>query len=245
MIDYDADISDQTPKDVVAAVIFLGEFFDTIWTPHPHGGPGDHLLENIEQREIENISHGLKIIVAAHQRMNSQVEIPDEVLVPFSNSRMGLPKSTHTFLTKLMPIEARKYAANVANRDGHDFFDDVEPNSMFKLEVDEKKRVFDLIAEIRELIGSDAFPNPSHKRRLLRGLNKIEIEVHKGEGLWDVVLARGYEVLDFAESAGNKSKPIVDRYKEIKSITGNKTNNYEAIEGPEEQKRLPAPEEEE
>lgn len=241
-LDNTVDIRQQIPKDPVAAVFVISKFFDENWPRNYNNHPELLELQHLDQIEIENFSNAIKIMISAHKRIQSPTQIPDELHRPFGNESMNLHPNSHTFLTKMMPLEARKFSASIAERTDGDFFDDIEPEPYFNLDVKEKSHIFELIAQIRSIVNESDFISDSHKRRLIRRIDKIEYELHKPIGLFDTILAGTREVFDVVEYAGNKSKPLADRYNEIRKITQNKTKDYDAIEGSKEQKRLPAPE---
>lgn len=242
-VDQVPDIRTTIPKNPVAAIFVIAEYFEGMWPEDHYGRPDFLTLGELDQIQIENTSHALKIIVSAHSRIESIVPLPGDVLKPFMNDEMHLDPTCYTFLTKMMPLEARKFSARIAERSDVDFFDDADPEPYFDLDGNEKVEVFDLISQIRKIINESSFINDNHKRRLLRRIDRIEFELHKPLGLFDTVLAGAKEIFDVAEYAGNKSKPLVDRYAEIKRITQSKTKDYDALDPPEEPKRLPSPDE--
>jgi hypothetical protein len=80
-----------------------------------------------------------------------------------------------------------------------------------------------------------------HKKRLIARVSQVEIEIHRKNGHFDVILAG---MVDFGEALGQfgeKVKPLVDRMKEIRGIAQRKTQGYDKLPAPDEVKRLPPP----
>ena len=114
----------------------------------------------------------------------------------------------------------------------------------FKLTVDEEKLVLDLAADMRRaILDAQCFDQP-WKLRLLKRVSAIEFEVHRSKGRLDVVLGGLGDVGEALGKFGNDVKPILDRMAEIAKITRRKSSEYDQLPAPEEQKRLPKPNEE-
>jgi hypothetical protein len=90
------------------------------------------------------------------------------------------------------------------------------------LSISEKKQIQSQINELRDSLEQASFIEEKHKRRLLIRLEKFQTEAHKAISSLDVFKAGWSEFNDLLEDTGNKAKPIVDRARELFSITKNK-----------------------
>ena len=117
-------------------------------------------------------------------------------------------------------------------------FSGSSPNTFQNTE-EEKNKIFSLTAEIREIVNTSKIFDDAHKNRLLHRISSVDIEVHKEKGNFDVILAGFVDIGDAFGTFGEKVKPIVDRYREIRSIAQKGAQEYEEIPAPEEQKRIP------
>jgi len=69
--------------------------------------------------------------------------------------------------------------------------------------------------ELRDVILGADYLDEKHQRSLLLRLEKFQAELHKAISSMDVFLAAWGDINDMVEDTGNKSKPIVDRFREI------------------------------
>lgn len=114
----------------------------------------------------------------------------------------------------------------------------------FSVPQDDKDKIYALTAEMRVTIHQSSF-DQGHKNRLLKRINRIDIEVGKPKGSWDVFLARAQEFGQYTGEFGKDIKPLVDRLNEIMKIVRPHSKNEPLLPAPEEQKRLPSPKKEE
>lgn len=111
----------------------------------------------------------------------------------------------------------------------------------FSLNSDEKKRVFKLCAEMREIVASSDYFSSNHKKRLLDRISQIEKEIEQNEGVFDVILAGIADFGDALGHFGDKAKPLFDRMRELREIAQARTSEYKGLPSPRETKRLPPP----
>jgi len=69
--------------------------------------------------------------------------------------------------------------------------------------------------ELRDIVSNADYLNEKHRTVLLKRLEKFQAELHKSISNFDVFLAGWGDINDMVEETGNKSKPIVDRFREI------------------------------
>ena len=122
-------------------------------------------------------------------------------------------------------------------------FDDEELLPKFSLDSKERAHVLDLCAQMREFVFSSKTFDNAHKRRLSNRISAIERQVHQPKGLFDVILGGISDVGEVLGKFGSDVKPLTDRMAEIAKITREGTKEYESLPAPQEQKRLPPPEE--
>lgn len=111
----------------------------------------------------------------------------------------------------------------------------------FELEEDDRSRALKLTSEIKQLVQVSQSIDASHKTRLFKRITAVEIEITKIKGNFDVILGG---MSDFGEALGKFGKdvkPLVDRMKEIRSLTRAKTSDYDQLPPPDETKELPHP----
>ena len=114
----------------------------------------------------------------------------------------------------------------------------------FSLSKDEERLVLDLAADMRrEILAATKF-DQARKLRLLKRVAAIEFEVHRPKGRFDVVLGGLNDVGEALGKFGNDVKPIFDRMTEIAKIARGKSSEYDQLPAPDEQKRLPKPDDE-
>jgi len=119
--------------------------------------------------------------------------------------------------------------------------DDPEDELTFHLEGEDVAQIFKLSSEMKKIVNeSDKFQE-NHKRRLNMRISKIESEVHRSRGSFDTVLAGVTEIGEVFGKFGKDVKPLVDRMSEIKKITEKNMGDIPQIEGPDEPRQLPAP----
>jgi hypothetical protein len=81
------------------------------------------------------------------------------------------------------------------------------------------KRIRTLINELRELIIANGELDEDHKRRLLKRLEKMQAEIHKKVSDLDNFYGLLVEASVVFKKVGENAKPIVDRIKELTSIS--------------------------
>jgi hypothetical protein len=121
------------------------------------------------------------------------------------------------------------------------FKDHFDGGATFKLDGGEIDKIADLAADIKRLIRQSDLFKPDHKRRLISRVLKIEEEIYKSKGNYQVVLDG---VDDFGKTLGRfgiNIKPIFDRAREIQSIILPHTSSAPQLGAPDEIKLLPAP----
>lgn len=112
----------------------------------------------------------------------------------------------------------------------------------FVVSIDEKdvERLQELINESRGIIRDSGQIEEKHKRRLNLRLEALQAEMHKVKSDVDVALAGLVEVAAALGEAGEKSKPLFDRFKEIAEIFQRGSKDPLGLPSP--PKQLPAPE---
>lgn len=126
----------------------------------------------------------------------------------------------------------------------HFIAEDKDHEVTFELDSGEVAEIFRLAGEMRTIVSESKKFDEAHKRRLMSRISKIEFEIHRSHGSFDVILAGITEFGETLGKFGKDVKPLVDRMKEIRQITQAKTKNYPEIAPPEDNKRLPPPDEE-
>ena len=81
------------------------------------------------------------------------------------------------------------------------------------------QRIRTLINELRELIIANSELDDDHKRRLLKRLEKMQAEIHKKVSDLDNFYGLLVEASVVFKKVGENAKPIVDRIKELTSIS--------------------------
>jgi hypothetical protein len=81
------------------------------------------------------------------------------------------------------------------------------------------QRIRTLINELRELIIANGELDDGHKRRLLKRLEKMQAEIHKKVSDLDNFYGLLVEASVVFKKVGENAKPIVDRIKELTSIS--------------------------
>lgn len=122
--------------------------------------------------------------------------------------------------------------------------EDEELLPTFSLNEDDRAQVLKLCEEMRRIVFASNFFDHAHKRRLSNRISAIERQVHQSKGLFDVILGGLSDVGEALGKFGNDVKPLTDRMAEIAKITRDRSKEYESLPAPEEQKRLPPPDEE-
>lgn len=111
----------------------------------------------------------------------------------------------------------------------------------FSLAADERARVAELCSAMRKIIHGSVEFDSSHKIRLLKRIGAIEVEVHKQEGLFDVLRAGLTDLGETLGQFGNDVKPLTDRMAEVVGIAKRATKGLDQLAAPEDVKKLPPP----
>lgn len=231
----DFDIRDRIPKtDPCSAISVIAHYIEKIWPITARRQPTHLSMNSIEFRRIENISHAFDILLQARTRIGSQVEVPGDVLAPFQKDL--LTSDCHTFATKMMPLEARKYASNAAKREGVDFFDESEPEPTFELTVDEKEYALSLVSQLRDLVSEASF-HDDVKHVLRLRLNQIENELQRQVGRTFTVSGILKSFVDVANYKPEGGKSGYEMTRGILEVVFKKSKNIKQIEC-EQQKRI-------
>lgn len=107
---------------------------------------------------------------------------------------------------KLESIKSR-FSITLANGFGYEFTDG------------DLKRIRTLINELRELIIANGELDDDHKQRLLKRLEKMQAEIHKKMSDLNSFYGLLVEASVVFKKVGENAKPIVDRIKELTSIS--------------------------
>lgn len=94
---------------------------------------------------------------------------------------------------------------------------------------------------MKQIINDTSVFTSEHKIRLIARISQVELEVHRKQGRFDVILGGVVDFGDALGQFGKKVKPLVDRMNEIRGITQRKSAGYEQLPPPDESRRLPAP----
>lgn len=209
-------------------------------------------------------------LVTAKERFKTIIEVGlsaknDSSRGPWSHADFDELVMLYTFLKSDLPIKIRDILADGYNFDGRsqlsaatrieraisvyetygiiDISDQataLEPT--FSLPESEKERVLTLTSQMRKIIFSSTIFDEAHRVRLLDRISAVETEINKPKGRLDVILAGVSDLGDTLKKFGTDLKPLTDRYSEVRKITQSKSPEYAQIPAPEEQKQLPAPE---
>lgn len=99
-----------------------------------------------------------------------------------------------------------------------------------------------LLSEIKELVRSSEKLDENHKLRLLKIVSDLQKEIDKPVSSYRVFLDGMIETSEALGTAGENVKPVFDRMREVFGIVDKAKKKIEQISGPDETKRLPAPE---
>jgi len=105
-----------------------------------------------------------------------------------------------------------------------------------QLDKEKSQKIQDKTNELRDVILGADYLDEKHKRSLLLRLEKFQAELHKAISSMDVFLAAWGDINDMVEDTGKKSKPIVDRFREI--ISSIKPEATLQISAPDEVKKI-------
>jgi hypothetical protein len=173
-------------------------------------------------------------IESAKSSLPSRFKTVSAKLKDFDESIPDFHRNRCTRLKRMLEVSSKlpKPLAKLQDNDLH---------PTFKLDENDRVLVLNLCSDMRKIVlNTTHFDNP-HKVRLSNRIAAIEAEVHKDNGLFDVVLGG---VSDFGETLGQFGrdiKPLTNRMSEVLKITRKSTKSYDQLPSPEEIKQLPPP----
>lgn len=113
----------------------------------------------------------------------------------------------------------------------------------FKLPEGDKEKVLKLCEQMRAIVNSSDILDDAHRRRLLSRISAIEYQIHQPKGIFDVIKGGVSDVGEALGKFGKDIKPLTDRMSEVNEIIRENTGEYDQLPPPEEQAKLPAPNE--
>lgn len=138
-------------------------------------------------------------------------------------------------------LQTEIFVEGVREREGSD----PSLHSFFSPGNEDRIKMLEKCGEIRGLIQESAAIDSHFRRRLLKRVAAMEIEINKEEGLFDVLLGGLSDAGEAIGQFGDDIKPITDRFREIVAAGRRSAREYDELPKPDEIKRLPAPDEEE
>ncbi|NDV00957.1 hypothetical protein [Pseudoroseicyclus tamaricis] len=163
-------------------------------------------------------------------------EVFEEIPTTAPERRYALARIRGLYLAKAGMDEVPKRDVRV------DF--NTEEIALFEVDGDHHERALELCAQIRAIVNENPQYDENKKVRLLRKVSAIETEFLRSKGILQVVLGAASEIGDSVNKFGKDLKPITDRLVELKGIAKSGTREVDLIEGPEEKKKLPPPDDE-
>lgn len=202
------------PQDYRSALITVGVHFGLWWTSI--GAPGGTLQVDHHNDTVEWL--GLYYSVAAtrgHPIDNMQFGAdPGTNMANISQFITGYCQKLRSELTSMQ-------AATILAAAKEKFTPYLTNSFCYEFSEGDLLRVQELLNELRNEIQNNSELDEDHKRRVLRRLEKLQLELHKKvadlDRFWGLVGEAGVVIGKF----GNDAKPIVDRIREIAQIVWN------------------------
>ena len=135
----------------------------------------------------------------------------------------------------------RKFKGQFASMKAMEEFSTLIDSDTVELSRAEIAQIQEMINESRDLISSARWIPPSHKRRILLGLERLQKEIHKAKSDYDIALARVAEAGAILGEFGEDAKPFADLIERIFGIFRGKKDEPLALPNP-RPKQLPPPE---
>lgn len=138
-------------------------------------------------------------------------------------------------LSRLNAIEVLFLANSFQNH----FIDDEDEASFNRLDWhdDDRNQVLETLTNARNLIFHSVDFEDTHKKRVLFWISKAETEVFRKKGTFATVMAAAGEILDLAEEAGEKGKPLAKLIQMVRTTTKRSVNIIQ-IEAADEPKQI-------
>ncbi len=146
---------------------------------------------------------------------------------------------------RLFRRELEVFRLDIEADEFSDHFNSSTPSDLsieFKFESkSEKQNVLNLAAEMRELVLLSGDFEDDQKRRIIRRISAIEVEILKTKGMLRTVLDAVREIGKTAGEFGDDVKTLVDRAEQIGRIASDHSDRRSGLPEPEDTKQLPPP----
>jgi len=240
--DDELDLRSQAPQEPCAAIDFIAAYFRHVWRVS-NNRPSPLHLQSLDHQQIENVSQALRIVRDAHERISAPVVVPDDVIAPFEDE-MRLSSDVYTFVTRQMPLEAKKYLARTGMIDEGNFFEGTLPEPVFELEDDQKQELLNLSGDLRKLVNESQSFSPDVQVALLHHLTKFDNELHRQTGRTYFLQGVGKTFIDWANyKPSTDAKSAIEIMELLLNKTSKRSKDFKALPEPEKTLGLPAPEE--
>lgn len=194
----------------------------------------EKFLSNYSHVTKADIDELLMLIEASESQFPARFLKVSSALEDFNAEYPEIFIDSYQRLLRILEVSARIPHTSKA--------DDSPLTPVFTLKAKDKTRVIKLCADMRKIIlASTDFDHP-HKIRLANRIAAIEAQVHKENGMYDVIIGGVSDIGETLGKFGKDIKPLTDRINEVMKITRAATKEYDQIPAPDEVKQLPKPE---
>lgn len=228
------------PDDPVRAIELALNYLEEISKKFLFNGMLSTLEMKVEDRASIIV---LFRIINSNMKKIDQKVIFDQSYINFVEGKINdsiLFKSKLDYSYKiLIPFKVRAEIDSIGVNFDHDGLSD-PIECIFLLNQSEMKTVQNLLASVREIVFSSRDLDGKHKARILRRVSQVEKELLEPRSKLDIVLAAASDIGDTIFQLGNDAKPAVERMKEVADIA-RKNSSEVKLSGPEENPKLPSP----
>ncbi len=120
----------------------------------------------------------------------------------------------------------------------------LELSNFFEPSSQDRLLMMGLCADLRKIVHESQWLDLRHRVRILRRIAAMELEINKEKGQLDTILSATSDIGEALGEFGSKVKPLVDRIRELTAIARKSGDEVAQIPGPQELKKLPAPNDE-
>ncbi len=177
-----------------------------------------------DQRDIMSFSSNLVLLKKFLAKSDIAKFLIDDysMLFEFENFVLDydLMSNTDALVSKIMHLLLE------IEIDEQFFKQDFSNNGEFEIVLEEEERVEiqNKIDDLRKAIQENTLLTPSHKRRLLSRLERMQLELHKVMSDYDVFLGGVVDAANAAGQVGEDVKPLIDRFREIAEVFWRKSS---------------------
>lgn len=184
-----------------------------------------------------SITANLNILNVIARRLEDVKTIQSGIIALKTEVSQGHGQNVSKICEHLLEIVvASKLDAHFLDDEDKAEFEDV------KWQEDDRKILFETLAEARKFAQLSGSFDDRQTRKILHYLSKVENEVLKPLGNFTTVIGSATQILDLVETAGNKGQPLAKLVETMRTTTKRNVTEHSKLEAPEEQKKLPSPE---